>query len=115
AHDLFLCIQMGNRVDDPNRFRFDSDHYFLKSPQEMATLYPDLPEVLGTTVHLAEQCQVDPTAKKAGLPVFDFPPSFSSPEDYLYHLSEQGALRRFGEISERVRAQIDYEFSIIKD
>lgn len=115
AHDVFLCIQMGNRVDDPNRFRFDSDHYFLKSPQEMATLYPDLPEVLVNTVHLAERCQVDLTAKKAGLPVFDFPPPFSSPDDYLYHLCEQGALRRLGEISTRVREQIDYEFSIIKD
>jgi DNA polymerase-3 subunit alpha len=115
AHDLFLCIQMGNRYDDPNRFRFDSEHYFLKSPAEMALLYPDLPEVLVNTVHLAERCQVDPAAKKAGLPVFDFPPPFSSPDDYLYHLCEQGAVRRFGEISTRVREQIDYEFSIIKD
>src|SRR5689334_13506196 len=114
AHDLFLCIQMGNRYDDPDRFRFDSDHYFLKSPQEMALLYPDLPEVLSNTVLLAERCQIDPTAKKAGLPVFDIPASFSAPDDYLYHLCEKGAQWRFGELSTRVKEQIDYEFGIIK-
>lgn len=114
AHDLFLCIQMGNRYDDPERFRFDSDHYFLKSGQEMALLYPDLPEAITNTVLLAERCQVDPTAKKAGLPVFDIPSAFSSPDEYLYHLCEKGAQWRFGEVSTRVKEQIDYEFSIIK-
>jgi DNA polymerase-3 subunit alpha len=114
VHDLFLCIQMNNRFDDPNRFRFDSDEYFLKSPQEMALLYPDLPEVLTNTVLLAERCQVDLTAKKAGLPVFDIPELFASPNDYLYHLCEKGAQWRFGAISTRVKEQINYEFGIIK-
>ncbi|GHO61218.1 hypothetical protein KSC_001100 [Ktedonobacter sp. SOSP1-52] len=114
AHDLFLCIQMNNRYDDPDRFRFDSDEYFLKSPQEMALLYPDIPEVLHNTVALAERCQIDPTAKKAGLPIFDIPDGFSSPDDYLYDLCQKGARWRFGEVSTRVQEQIDYEFSIIK-
>ncbi len=114
AHDLFLCIQMNNRYDDPDRFRFDSEHYFLKSSQEMALLYPDLPEALTNTILLAERCQVDPTGKKAGLPVFDIPASFSSPNDYLYSLCEQGAQWRFGVVSTRVKEQIEYEFGIIK-
>ncbi|EFH85680.1 DNA polymerase III subunit alpha [Ktedonobacter racemifer] len=114
AHDLFLCIQMGNRYDDPDRFRFDSDEYFLKSPQEMALLYPDIPDVLRNTVLLAERCQIDPTAKKAGLPTFDIPAGFPSPDDYLYDLCLKGARWRFGEVSTSVQEQIDYEFSIIK-
>ncbi|GHO49215.1 DNA polymerase III subunit alpha [Ktedonospora formicarum] len=114
AHDLFLCIQMNNRYDDPDRFRFDSDEYFLKSPQEMARLYPDIPEILRNTVTLAERCQIDPTAKKAGLPIFDIPDGFSSPDDYLYYLCQKGVGWRFGEVSTRVQEQIDYEFSIIK-
>jgi DNA-directed DNA polymerase III (polc) len=114
AHDLFLCIQMNNRYDDPERFRFDSDQYFLKSPQEMALLSPELPEAFRNTVRLAERCQVDPTVKKAGLPVFDIPPSFASPDNYLHHLCLEGARWRFGEISSRIKEQIEYEFSIIQ-
>nr|BBH85446.1 DNA-directed DNA polymerase [Thermosporothrix sp. COM3] len=114
THDLFLCIQMNNRYDDPARFRFDSEHYFLKSPQEMAQLLPELPEALTNTVILAERCRVDPTVDKTGLPAFDIPPGFASADDYLYHLCLEGARWRFGEISTRVQEQLDYEFAIIR-
>jgi DNA polymerase-3 subunit alpha len=73
AHDVLLCIGSGKKVHEPERLRFDSEEFFLKSPQQMAALFPDHPEALANTVAIAERC--DFTLKPAAsLPAFDVPP-----------------------------------------
>ncbi len=113
SHDVLLCVQTGKQLDTPRRMRFDSNEYYLKSPEEMARLFPDLPEALTNSVRIAEQCNVDPLAYKAKLPNYTIPPEFESQEKYLYHLCEQGVKERFGEMTDPIKRQLDYEFGLI--
>src|ERR1019366_2386217 len=56
AHDVMLCVQTGSKVHDANRFKFDSDQFFVKSGDEMERLFPDTPGVLARTMEIAERC-----------------------------------------------------------
>ena len=56
AHDVMLCVQTGSKVHDAERFRFDSDQFFVKSAEEMGRLFPDSPGVMQTTMEIAERC-----------------------------------------------------------
>jgi DNA polymerase-3 subunit alpha len=116
AHDILLCVQTGKQLDSPRRMRFDSaDAYCLKSPEEMARLFPDLPESLTTSVRIAERCDIDLLARRASLPTFPIPPGYSSQREYVLALCEQGVRERYGEITDPIRRQLDYEISIIAE
>ena len=60
AHEVLLCMQTNAKLSDPKRFRFSSDQFYLKSPEEMAELFPHLPEAMSNTVDIAGRCSVDP-------------------------------------------------------
>src|SRR5579859_6479180 len=109
SHDVLLCVQTGKQLDSPKRMRFDSHEYYLKSPEDMARLFPEMPEALTNSVRIAEQCSVDPLAYKAKLPLYTVPSEFQSQDDYLYDLCTKGLIERFGEVSERSKQQLDYE------
>ena len=93
--------------------KFDSHEYYLKSPEEMARLFPDLPEALVNSVRIAERCSVDPLAYKAQLPNYSIPPEYASEDEYLYKLCMEGVKERFGEMTEPIKRQLDYEFNLI--
>ena len=113
SHDVLLCVQTGKQLDTPKRMRFDSQEYYLKSAEEMARLFPELPDALLNTMRIAEQCSVDPLAHKAKLPDYAVPTEYKTQEDYLYELCMRGLNERFGEVSERAKQQLDYEFNMI--
>jgi DNA polymerase-3 subunit alpha len=113
AHEILLCVQTQSNLSNPKRFKFESQEFFLRSPQQMLGLFPDLPEALLNTVRLAEQCEVDPFAHLAHLPAVDIPPQYSSSQEYLYALCVQGVHERFGEMTDPIKRQLDYEMSII--
>lgn len=115
SHDVLLCIQTGKQLSTPKRMKFDSKEYYLKSPKEMAHLFPELPDALINTVRIAEQCNVDPLAYKAALPIYIVPSDYSSQDAYLYKLCMQGLKERFGEMSEAIQKQLDYEFNMIAE
>ncbi len=73
SHDVLLCVQTGKQLNSPKRMKFDSHEYYLKSPDEMARLFPDLPDAITNSVRIAEQCSVDPLAYKAQLPNYSIP------------------------------------------
>src|SRR6202522_2981563 len=58
AHDVMLCVQTGAKVHDKERFRFDSDQFFVKSADEMAVVFKDAPSVLARTQEIAERCNL---------------------------------------------------------
>ncbi len=113
SHDVLLCVQTGKQLDSPKRMRFDSEEYYLKSPQEMAHLFPELPDALLNSVRIAEQCSVNPLAYTAKLPNYTIPPEFATQDEYLHHLCMQGVQERFGEMTDSIKKQLDYEFSLI--
>ncbi len=113
SHDVLLCVQTGKQLETPKRMRFDSNEYFLKSPEEMAHLFSELPDALLNSVRIAEQCSVDPLAYKAQLPNYDIPPEYSSQKDYLHALCLEGVKERFGEMNETIEKQLNYEIDLI--
>jgi DNA polymerase-3 subunit alpha len=113
SQDIMLCIQTGKQFDEPKRMKFDSQEYFLKSPEEMARLFPDLPEAVKNSVRIAEQCEVKLEFGQAKLPNYPVPPEFKTQGEYLYQLCLKGVQERFGGLSEPLHKQLDYEFSII--
>jgi len=113
SQDVLLCIQTGKQLSEEKRMKFDSKEYYLKSPQEMEQLFPDLPEALKNSVRIAEQCELNLKFGQAQLPNYPIPPEFKTQNEYLYHLCLQGVHERFGEMSEPVQRQLDYEFNII--
>src|SRR5260221_156539 len=115
SHDVLLCVQTGKQLDTPKRMRFDSHEYYLKSPAEMARLLPELPDALTNSVRIAEQCSVNPLAYKAQLPNYTIPPEYASQKDYLQALCAGGVKERFGEMTETITKQLEYEINMIAD
>jgi DNA polymerase-3 subunit alpha len=92
AHDVLLCIGSGKKVSDPDRLRFDTTSFYLKSAEEMAALFPDHPEALRSTLEIAEQC--DFTLKSVStLPAFDVPPGFTI-DSYFEQVTRDGFAER---------------------
>ena len=58
AHEVLLCVQTGSNMADGNRFKFEGDSYYLKSPAEMRALFAELPEACDNTLAIAERCDV---------------------------------------------------------
>ena len=113
--DILLAIQTGALLADPDRMRMSDASYYLRSPQEMAGLFAEVPESLSNTLLIAERCNVNLDVKKYRLPQFDVPDGQTA-ETYLRALCEEGLKRRYGERSEseQVRTRLDYELGIIQ-
>ena len=112
--DIMLAIQTGSLLSDPKRMRMSADTYYLRSPQEMAELFSEIPEALTNTLLIAERCDLDLSFKGYHLPKFDVPPRYTA-NSYLRQLCEAGLSRRYGEraTDPKVRERLDYELQII--
>jgi DNA polymerase-3 subunit alpha len=113
AQDVLLCVQTGKTLDEPKRMKFDSQEYYLKTPEEMARLFPELPQALANTMRVAEECNVDIEFGANLLPHYTIPFDFRSQEEYLYHLCLLGINERFGAMSDMLQQKLDYEFSVL--
>ena len=112
AHDILLCIQTGKKVTDENRMRYEGGQYYLKSPEEMAELFPYAQEALENTHKIASRCHVEIEFGDYKLPRFDVPEGYTS-ESYLRHLCEEGLVRRYGDEAEKLRERLNYELDTI--
>jgi len=116
AHDVLLCIHTGKTVDDPTRMRFETDQFFLRSPEEMYEAMPGREDALATSARIAEM--VEPHYESLGLgrrcfPSFQ-PPEDKTPEDYLRELCEEGLHKRYGANPlPDAGARLDHELSVI--
>ncbi|MBI2964626.1 MAG: DNA polymerase III subunit alpha [Chloroflexi bacterium] len=112
-HDILLCIQTNSTVDDPKRMRFDDQSYYLKSTEEMGTLWPELPEAVAESQRIADSCEVRIEFGKVRLPLFPTPNGESAYE-YLTSLAKEGFARRYPKASRQVRDRLDYELMVIE-
>lgn len=113
-HDILMCIQTGKTVSDPDRLRYETDQFYFKSATEMERLFGDYPSALQNTLLVAERCQVEMDFDTVHLPKFPIPPGYPNADVYLRHLAEQGAVERYGELSETVKQRLDYELGVIE-
>ncbi|MCL7968871.1 MAG: DNA polymerase III subunit alpha, partial [marine benthic group bacterium] len=113
AHDTLLCIGTGAMKSDTDRLSFHGQESYFKSAEEMSALFPDRPELLETTLQVAEMCDVQ-FEKSYHLPGFPLPDEFDEDEAYLRHLATVGAKERYGDtLPDRVAERLRYELDVI--
>lgn len=113
AHDVLLCIGTRSMIDDPKRFKFTGDQFYLKSSAEMRSLWSELPEACDNTLEIAERCNVEFTEGADLMPQFPIPDG-ESEESWLVKEVEKGLSLRFkGQVPETHRKQAEYEVSVI--
>ena len=113
AHDILLCVQTRKLLSDENRMRYEGGQYYVKSPEEMAELFPYIPEALENTRKIADRCEVEIEFGVTKLPKFDVPAPYTSWE-YLNKLCYDGLKERYsGDLTE-LEKRLEYELGVIK-
>ncbi|MCB0775726.1 MAG: DNA polymerase III subunit alpha [Chitinophagaceae bacterium] len=128
AHDILLCINTGEKISTPalrdfvdddvhvkdKRFAFPNDQFYFKTTQEMSKVFEDLPEAIDNTNEIVDKIDVLDLKRDILLPFFQVPKEFSSQDEYLEHLTWQGAKERYNEITPEVDERIRFELFTIK-
>ena len=115
AHDVLLCIQTGAKLTDEKRMRYPAPEFYLKTPEEMAALFRDVPESLATTLEIAEKCNLKIELGKNKFPAYPVAEG-KTREGYLEELCYAGLERRFGERAQEkeLRERLDFELNVLK-
>jgi DNA polymerase III subunit alpha len=114
AHEALLCIQSGDSLRNPNHWKFDTDEFYFKSPDEMARDFADSPDALRRTLEVAERCDI--TIELGGILL----PKFPTPEgrdafDYLVELCEKGLARRYERVTPELEERLRFELKTIRE
>ena len=113
-HDILLCIQTGKKLEDENRMRYEGGQYYVKSPEEMAQLFPYAIEALDNTQRIADRCEVEIEFGVTKLPKYDVPDGMTSWE-YLNKLCYEGLEKHYGDPSQELKDRLKYELDIIQN
>jgi DNA polymerase III subunit alpha len=114
AHEALLCIQSGDSLKNPNRWKFDTDQFYFKTPAEMAADFADYPEAIRRTLEVADRLNVEIQLGEIRLP------SYPTPEgrdafDYLVELCEKGLQKRYGTVTPELNDRLRFELKTIKE
>ncbi len=117
SHDVLLCIQTQKKVSDEDRMRYEGGQYYVKSEEEMRSLFGYVPEALDNTVKIAERCHVDIVFGERKIPAYDVPDGRSAWE-YLNALCEEGMRRNYGAdyaaLRPELKERLTYELETIR-
>src|SRR3954453_21654746 len=115
AHEALLCIQSGDSLKNPNHWKFETDHFYFKSPAEMYADFPGMDDALRRTVEIAERCNVEIELGKILLPKFATPNDRDA-FDYLVELCGKGRQKRYdGKIDDVLRDRLQFELKTIRE
>jgi DNA polymerase-3 subunit alpha len=112
AHKILICLNTGRFIDEDNNMSYSGEE-FLKSPDEMAALFPNNPELLENTQEIVNKIETFKLEHDIILPLFPLPEGFETEGDFLRHLTNEGAKKLYPEITEEVRQRIDIELDVI--
>jgi DNA polymerase-3 subunit alpha len=114
AHEALLCIQSGDSLKNPNHWKFDTDHFYFKTPEEMAGDFPGHEDALRRTLEVAERCSVEIALDQIHLPKFPVPDGRDA-FDYLVELCEKGLAKRYGTVTDELTERLRYELKTIRE
>lgn len=113
SHAALLCVQSGSTLDDPKRFKFDGDGYYVKTPAEMRQIFRDHPEACDNTLLIAERCEVEFNTAANYMPRFPVPQGETEDSWFIKEV-EAGLHGRYpAGVPAEVRAQAEYETGVI--
>jgi len=110
--DVLLCVQTGKTVDDANRMRFQTEEFYLKSEEELRSLFPNCDEAFENTAAIAQRCNLEFTFHEYHLPVFPVPDGYTS-ESYFRELCYNGFRERYQDPPQEYLDRLDYEIGVI--
>ena len=113
AHDRLICVATNDDVADENRKIRYTEQEYLKSGQEMAELFADIPQALATTLQIADKVEPFELDRKPLLPHFPISEEFPDSNAYLRHLTYLGAERLYGEITPELKERMEFELETI--
>jgi len=128
AHDILLCINTGEKQSTPTmkefsddemfskgkRFAFYNDQFYFKTPDEMSALFSDIPEAIDNTNHVVDKVEILNLKKDILLPNYTIPQGFLTQDDYLKHLTYEGARKRYGEITAEIEERLNFELHTVQ-
>ncbi len=121
AHDVMLCVKENELQSTPIgrgrgfRFGFSNNEFYFKSQEEMKELFRDVPEAIENINELVNKVEAYDLDRDVLLPAFDIPEGFKSEDEYLRHLTYEGAKKRYPEITPGIRERLDFELETIKN
>ncbi len=113
AQEVLLCIQTGATLEEEDRFAFHGDQFYLKTEEEMKSLFPDLEEAYENTLEIAQKCNLELEFGKIHLPKFDVPEGYDE-NSYLRKLCYEALPERYPDADRRVRERLDFELETIR-
>ncbi|MGZ5245328.1 MAG: DNA polymerase III subunit alpha, partial [Bacteroidia bacterium] len=120
AHDILLCVNTGELQGTPigdgkgRRFGFPNDKFYFKSQAEMNALFADVPQAIDFTQEIIDKVTPPKLQRDILLPNFPIPEGFSDADDFLRHLTYEGAKRKYKEVTPEIEERLNYELHIIK-
>jgi DNA polymerase III subunit alpha len=117
AHDIHICLATGKERNDPNRMRYATDQFYLKSQDEMHSLFGDIPGAIENTRRIADSINLTIPTGDYHLPKFPMPDDSKSsdPDDLLHKLCIDGINEQYGIIDEEIQTRLDHELGVIKN
>jgi DNA polymerase-3 subunit alpha len=113
AHDLLLCIGTNTTVKDEKRMKMAGDFFYLKSPQEMAELYKDIPQALENTEDIAEMCNLEMEFGRLHLPEIGIPKD-KTPDEYLADRCYENLEKYYPNPAPEIKQRLEYELDVIR-
>ncbi len=110
--DVLLCVQTGKTVDDPNRMKFQTDEFYLKSEEELKTLFPGCEEAFENTQRIADRCNLEFVFNEYHLPSFPVPDGYTN-EEYFRKLCMDGFRERYPNAPAEYMERLEYEIGVI--
>ncbi|HRI78427.1 MAG TPA: DNA polymerase III subunit alpha, partial [Cyclobacteriaceae bacterium] len=120
AHDVLLCIKEGEFQSTPigegrgKRLGLPNDQFYFKSQEEMKSLFRDMPEAIETLSEIVDKVEEYKLERKVLLPNFDIPKNFKTEDEYLKHLTYEGAKKRYPQVTPEIKERIEFELETIK-
>ncbi len=114
AHEALLCIQSGDTLKNPAHWRFDTNEFFFKTPEEMAADFAGHEDALARTLEVAERCSVEIDLGKILLPKYPVPEGRDA-FDYLVELCEKGLAKRYGNATPELHERLRFELKTVRE
>ena len=112
-HDLLLCIGTNSSIYDDKRLKLAGDFFYLKSPEEMAELYRDIPQAMENTERIAEMCNLELEFGRLYLPEIELPENKTA-DQFLADLCQEGLPHCYPQPTPEIKQRLDYELEVIK-
>jgi len=113
AHDRLICLNTGKDLDDPTRMVYTKQEFF-KTQEEMNELFSDIPEAIENTNEIVSKIEEYELEINPVMPEFQLPEGFTNEDEYLRHITYEGANKRYKEITDNILERIDFELSVIQ-